>query len=103
MNTDTPISRASTLARKPGLVEAEIDGSTVVLDINGDKCCGFDPIGSQIWKMLETPALVQSICERLVSSYEVDAATCERDVLDLLQDMRDQNLIELVAALPATA
>ena len=46
------------VALKDGAVSAEIDGEVVALDVNTGICYGLDPIGSNIWRLLETPRTV---------------------------------------------
>ena len=56
---------------------------------------GLDPIGTEVWKLLQTPRKISDIQELLLQEYEVEAQRCERDLLALLEDLLGAGLIEV--------
>jgi len=87
------VTLADVIARAPGALSAAIDGEVVALDVAKGACYGLDPIASRIWSLIEAPTAIDDICRLLVAEYEVDAPTCEADVLDLVADLLAEGLV----------
>jgi Coenzyme PQQ synthesis protein D (PqqD) len=87
------LSPATVVKRSNGFVEAEIDNEVVALSIEQGTCYGLNRVGSRIWKLLATPAQIGDVCATLLFEYNVDPNTCERQVLDLLEELRAEGLI----------
>jgi hypothetical protein len=88
-----PLSLATTVRSNPGLIEAEIDNEIVVLNIESGTCYSLNRVGSRAWGHLAAPIRIGELCARLLSEYKVEPATCERQVLDLLEELRAEGLI----------
>ena len=84
------------LARADELIEAEIDGDTVMMSIERGEYYGLDTIGSEIWKMLATPLSVAAICETMITRYEVAPEQCQRDVIAFLDDLVSDGSLHIV-------
>jgi hypothetical protein len=56
-------------------------------------CYGLNQVGSRIWHMLATSTRISDICEALLAEYSVGSDDCERQVLDLLEDLYTEGLI----------
>jgi len=95
-----PLALADSVARNRETLSAEIDGEVVALDIARGACFGLDPVGARIWAMIETPQAIERVCEALVAIYDVEPATCQADVLDLMTALRSEGLIEVSASPP---
>ncbi|MBI3676004.1 MAG: PqqD family protein [Proteobacteria bacterium] len=91
----SPLSSDFRVVRGKGLIEAEVDGELVALHIDKGVCYGLNKVGSRVWQLIETPAKIGDVCAALTSEFDVDAATCEREVLDLLEELRAEGLIEV--------
>jgi len=92
-----PLSPKTLVVRNPGLVEAEIDREIVTLNIETGNCYGLNSVGSRIWKLLAAPIRAGELCTQLIAEFEVEPSTCERQVIELLQELRAEGLI---SALP---
>jgi hypothetical protein len=103
MSLQASLSAASIVVRRTAVVEAEVDGEVIALDIDNGTCYGLNLVGSRIWKIIAEPSRIDDVCTRLISEYEVDAETCQRDVLSLLEELRGDDLIEVRAALSGVA
>ncbi len=86
----------SVVLRLP-ILETEVDGEVVALDIGKGHWYGLNKTGSAIWNMIAAPLSVDAICTQLLATYEIDRATCERQVRELLLDLLRNGLIELIA------
>jgi hypothetical protein len=86
--------RLSTIvARRDGFVDAEIDDEIVALSVERGICYGMNKVGSRIWKLLANPIRVGDVCATLLIEYQVDPDVCERQVLDLLEELQAEGLI----------
>jgi hypothetical protein len=96
MAQSSVLSRDTVVVRAQGFIDAEIDNEIVALHIEKGSCYGLNPIGSRIWRFLDSPTRIRDICAHLVTEYEIDASTCERQVLDLLEELQAEGLIVAV-------
>ena len=84
------------LVRRSGrLIEAEIDGEIIGLEVEQGTCFGFNPTASRIWALIETPRRFGELRDALVAEYEVDRETCESELRALLDELRDDGLVTL--------
>ncbi|HEX4694082.1 PqqD family protein [Sphingomonas sp.] len=79
--------------RGAGLIEAEMDGEIVGLHIGNGMCYGFNATATRTWQLIEQPRSFAEICAALAEEFEVDPATCEADVRDLLQDLSSDGIV----------
>lgn len=88
------LSASTVVVRSAELVHAEIDSEIVALSVTRGTCYGLNRVGSRIWSLLERPTRVSDICATLVAEYDVERTICEREVLDLLEELRAEGLID---------
>ncbi len=74
---------------------ADVGGQVVLLSMARGNYCGLDDIASDIWRRIARPVTVASLCQELRLTYDAAPETIERDVLALLEQMREQGLIEV--------
>lgn len=75
---------------------AEIDGDTVMMNIETGHYFGLDDIGSAAWKAIEKPSPIASIQTSLLEQYDVSSEQCTRDLLTFLSELLEQRIIHLV-------
>ena len=66
-----------------------------MMSLAQDGYFGLDDIGSRVWVLISEPITIADLHTQLMEEYEVDAKTCETDLLNLLGFMAAQNLIEV--------
>ncbi len=96
----TPVLPSQRVVQSPSALAAEIDGEVVALDVEKGVCYGLNPIGSTIWALLAQPTTLAAVCGALTEVYEIDDATCARDVGDLLADLAAEGLVRLLPGSP---
>jgi coenzyme PQQ synthesis protein D (PqqD) len=84
------------ITRSAGVIDAEIDREIVALSIERGICYGLNRVGSRIWNLVANPVRVAELCATLVSEYNVDLDVCERETLDLLEELRAEGLITII-------
>jgi hypothetical protein len=85
----------SLVRRATEQIACDMGGETVILDLKSGTYYGLDVLGARIWSLIEQPATVVSIREAIVADYDVEDATCERDILAFLQQMQEAGLVEI--------
>ena len=90
-----PLSPATMIVRNDGVIEAEVESEIVALDIEKGTCYGLNQVGSRVWKLLAAPIRISDICAKLLAEYKVESSDCERQVLDLLEELRTEGLISI--------
>ena len=87
------IDETTRLKRTSHLLETDVHGEVVALDIEKGQCYGLDSIGTEVWRLLEQQTSVAEICSNLASRYDVDEQTCRADVLKLVSELNDEGLL----------
>jgi len=84
---------ADRIGRCDDLIFAEVDGEAVALSAAQGVCYGLDGIGLRVLQLIDAPATIVELCARLTAEYDVDADTCQRDVIDLLAQLEAEGLV----------
>ena len=84
-----------TISRSSSLLEADVSGELIALDVDSGTCFGFNPTATRIWALLDRPRRLSELCDLLTAQYAVDRETCERDVLALARDLERDGLVEI--------
>jgi hypothetical protein len=79
--------------RTPDVMASPVDNELVMMDIERGMYYALNPVGSDIWERLAEPQKVADLCTQLQRVYAVDRATCEADVLAVLNDMAENGLL----------
>lgn len=86
------------IERRGEMIETEVDGELVALHVDNGTCYGFNSTATRIWGMIEEPRLLSELTEALVRDYDVDAATCEAQLRELLDELAADGLVEIKPA-----
>jgi hypothetical protein len=79
------------------LLEADVNGEIVALHVDRGQCYGLNGVASEIWRLLERPHSAAEICAQLQAGYDVDSATCQVQVSDLVAELMKDGLVRQVA------
>jgi hypothetical protein len=82
----------------PDHLSAQMGEESVVLATGPGVYYGLDAVGATVWGLLQTPVVVADIRDHVAENYDVDEATCERDVLAFLDDLGSRGMIEVIDA-----
>lgn len=83
------------VSRRAELIETEVDGELVALDVDKGTCYGFNGTATRIWGLIEQPRRFSELKEQLTREFDVDADVCERQLGDLLKELEADGLVEL--------
>ena len=73
----------------------EVSGETVLLDLASENYFGLDEVGTRIWGLLQSGSSIGETMDTLMEEYEVERATLEKDVGELLEKLVEAGLIKL--------
>lgn len=80
--------------RVPDHVDARsVDDEVILFDAQNGGYLGLNPSGTAVWYVLTSGRPVADAVEELITQFDVDRATAEEDVTELLQNLRNLDLI----------
>lgn len=74
---------------------AEVDGESVILDLQEGVYYGLNPVGARIWAEIQEPTSVEKITDAITAEYDVESDQCREDVISLLRDLAENDLVEI--------
>jgi hypothetical protein len=91
-----PIEIGTVITRTDEIISADMDGETVMMSIEQGNYYGLNPIGSRIWELIEAPVSVSSLCDTLQAEFDVCPETCQQDVLEFLNQLKNEEILEII-------
>jgi len=73
----------SVVAASDDAVFRELDGESVLLNLETGMYFGLDAVGTRVWQLAGDGGSLRGIRERLVEEYDADPSMIERDLLAL--------------------
>ncbi|MFT5083440.1 MAG: hypothetical protein ACI9Y1_001483 [Lentisphaeria bacterium] len=87
------LTLSSTVRRNENIVDAVIDGETVMMSIENGQYYGLDNIASRIWQLVEKPIKINDICQSLQEEYNVNQTLCQSDVIAFLDNLKESDVV----------
>lgn len=85
-----------TLLRIPETVYTqEVGEETILLDTQGGRYFGLDPVGTRMWQLLRKHGLLRPVYEILLTEYNVEPTRLEADLLALTAKLIDKGLANI--------
>ena len=82
------------------VLSQEVNGETVLLDLEGESYFGLNEVGTRIWQLLQSEQTVGEVLDALSEEYDVSHEQLETDVAELLGKLGDEGLIGRVERFP---
>lgn len=79
-------------------VSCALGEESAILNMKNSVYYGMDAVGTRVWKLLQQPKTVSELRDAIVDEYDVEPERCERDLLQLLEQMRVEGLITVRSA-----
>ncbi|MGC2706418.1 MAG: PqqD family peptide modification chaperone [Candidatus Acidiferrales bacterium] len=95
---DALLSLQTVVVASAEQISCPLGEEAAILNLKSSVYYGMNPVGARVWELLKQPKSVSELRDVLVDEYEVDHERCARDLLALLQKMREEGLIEVRAA-----
>jgi hypothetical protein len=85
---------AMEVQRAPGVLFEVFDDRAVLLDQEGQELLTLNPVGTLIWKAIETPVEIDRLEAELFTQLEgVEREVFSRDLLAFVESLRSEGLI----------
>ena len=81
------------LSRKSGIMTADMNGATVMMDIETGKYYNLGETGGRIWELLESPLSLNALIDALTKEYSVSVEQCEKDTVPFLASLVERGLL----------
>lgn len=95
MSSIEPISLESTVVAAKGQISSQVHDEVVILDLQRGEYHGLEGIGPRVWELLQKPLKVRDIRDIILSEYDVPADVCEKDLLQVLSDLKSRGLVDV--------
>lgn len=92
---NTSLSVHSIVVATVQQISCDLEEEAAILSLKNNVYYGLDPVGARVWHLLRQPRSVHEVRDALLAEYEVESERCENDLLGLLENMRDEGLIEV--------
>lgn len=79
-------------------VSCELEGEAVVLHLGDSVYYGLNEVALAIWELIQKPAFVWEIRDEIVRQFEVESDNCERDILNLLGQLKESSLVQIISS-----
>lgn len=93
MSVDT-IALSELVVQSEGYLVSEMNGEKVMLSIENGKYYNLGQIGGRVWELIESPASIQDVVDRLVTEYFIEPEDCQRQVRRFLQQLKAEGLVQ---------
>ena len=79
------------------VLSQEVNGETVLLDLEGESYFGLNEVGTRIWQLITAEQTVAEVLSILSDEYDASREQLEIDVGELLAKLADAGLVKRVA------
>ena len=73
----------------------ELEGESVLLNLDTETYFGLDDVGTRMWSVLTTSDSVEDSCEALANEYDVSREQLRKDLGVLLEELKEHGLVEI--------
>jgi hypothetical protein len=81
------------VAPGPHVYYQEVEGETVLLDADRGLYFSLDSVGTRVWQLLGEGHDLEGVKNRMLAEFDVDEATLDADLTDLLQRLAAAGLV----------
>jgi len=82
----------SRICKSESVLARSVDDQTVLLDLETGECFVLNELAGRMWSLLREGADRDAVVERLGKEYEVDVATLQGDVDNLISTLLERGL-----------
>ena len=83
--------------RSDALLSTSLDDDVVMMDVEQGAYYGLEAVAARIWALTEQSLSVSSLCDQLVTEYQISPEQCQQEVLTFLGELLNQRLVQVVA------
>ena len=76
----------------------ELEGETILLNLDTDTYHGLDDVGTRIWQLLNEHKTIGAVLNQMISEYDVSEDILRHDLIKLSNDLLEAGLLQLEPA-----
>jgi len=80
----------------PSHLSADLGGESIVLELGKELYYSFDQVATRVWSLILEPRRVSDVRDVITAEFDVDAATCEKDLVSFIGSLAGHGLVEVV-------
>ena len=93
-STGTAISLETSIIAISEHVSCGLADEVFILSLKDGVYYGLNSVAARVWQLVQEPRTLREIRDVLVEEFDVKEEDCTRDVLNLLEQLRQWNLVE---------
>jgi len=92
-----PEALPARVAVAPNVLFQELEGESVLFNMQNDHYFGLDDVGTEAWRLLAAHGEVEPVVAQMLADYghDVDEATLRRDLADLIGQLVKAGLLNV--------
>ena len=75
----------------------ELQGETVLLNLNSGVYFGLDPVGTRMWHLIAEKERLAEVARSIVAEFDVSEQQCAADLLALVTKLESRGLVTISA------
>ena len=79
-----------------GVLFRDLNGESIILNLESETYFGLDEVGTRMWQVLTTQPTIEAALNDLCAEFDVDREQLRRDLEELLDQLVAQRLIEVI-------
>nr|WP_319374712.1 PqqD family protein [uncultured Methanobacterium sp.] len=89
------LSGSTVITVNKDYVYCNVDDEMVLLGMEDGIYYGLNPVGAFIWEQITEPKTIDQVRDAILDEYEVEKGECERDLMDLLNELAEKGMIHI--------
>jgi hypothetical protein len=74
-------------------VYCNVEDEMVLLGMEDGIYYGLNPVGAFIWEQIKEPKTIDEVRDAILDEYDVGKDECEKDLMELLQELAGKGMI----------
>ena len=83
------------IRRSDAMLSTNLGDDVVMMDIEQGAYYGLEAVAARIWALTEQPVSVGSLCERLVTEYQISPEQCHEEVLAFVNELVGRQIVQV--------
>lgn len=83
--------------RKAGIDATDVFGELGMLNVETGQYHMLNQVGSDIWRLIESPVTKEWIVDQLMSDYRVNRTECEEELKSFLDRLQMLRLVDVIS------
>jgi hypothetical protein len=90
-----PVSFDARISIPQDVLHQELDGESVILNVESGHYFGLDAVGSRMWSALSQAESIEQACKVLLAEFDVEEQKLRSDLGRLIGELLDHGLLKI--------